>query len=305
MKRSNSFSNIITLVLVSLVAIGATGCGEKKTGQSLASQYEKALKISSPDAKASQLLKIGEQQVKASDSMGAQKSFIAAGVAAEQITLPRLRAETLSEIAKAEGRRGKGLRAEEMLDKARKAYNAIETVHDRIPAMANCAEVYALHLDEGAKGKGELLEAEDLVKKITEPQRKLQAISLIAAAYFKIEREEDGVRVLNEMTTAANAMPDARQKSDALIQVVGVLAAAKLKDKGKEVLATAIETIGTIEDVQSKAFALVGLAEAQAAIGDKGAARSTLDEASELAEKVEGSLRGDITERIERAKSKI
>ncbi|MFT5526927.1 MAG: tetratricopeptide (TPR) repeat protein [Pirellulaceae bacterium] len=306
MQRSNSLTRFTTFVVIALTLTVVVGCGGKKGGgQSLTAQYEKAMKLGSPDAKSKQLLKIGEQQAKAGDSGGANKSFIAAGSAAEEITLPRLRAEILSEVAKAEGQRGKGLRAEEMLKKARDAYNAIEAVHDRIPAIANCAEVFALHLDSAAKGKGELLEAEDLIASITEPQLKIQAAGRIAAAYFTINREKDGVRVLDSTTASAEAIADARQKADALLQIASILAEAKQTDKGKEILASAITAIGTIEDVQSKAFALTNLAESQLAFGEKTAARASLDEASTLAEKVEASLRGDLTDRIERVKGKI
>jgi hypothetical protein len=124
----------------------------------------------------------------------------------------------------------------------------------------------------------------------------------VAVAYEKLERPDDMQRVVTQALEFARSQAEPREQSDCLAEVGGALYSMKKPAEGKTALDEAQAAAAKIATDDSKAYALLHIAQKASAAGQKGAARKLLDEAKDVATKVtDGSVRTQLNEDIDSA----
>lgn len=301
MLRKLAFS---TLPLCLLLA----GCGGGSAeGPSLTEQYQNALKLSDPGQRSRRLAAVAEKQQQASDTQGADASLAAAKQAASEISDNASRAGALLNLAGSASRLGKSpTELQGLLVDAGKALDAIKDADAKVPLLADLAAAVGKYLKDTGGAVGYLKSAEEAAGTIAIAQAKANALTKVAVAFGQLGQTAEADRVLSAATEFAKSRMDPREQATCLAAVWSGLVSLKRTEQASAALAEARQIAEGIDADESRAYALLGIAQKCTAAGQKDVAGELLGKASAAADKVtDSSARGPLVDDIARVRKSL
>jgi len=301
---NREFETMCMLVL----CLFLTGCGGggKSGGGSLSDQYRKAMQITNPTARVTQLLAVAKKQEKAGDVLGADQSLASAAAAAESIEDANGRAIALNRVASDMARMGRPSEAKNLLKGVRKACEKIDDPEAKVPVLTRMSYMYGKYLDGQDAASIYLKNCEEIAGTISRPEGKIEAMLEVALTYYGLGDQEKTQSLIDQSLEDALALEDARKRADSIANAAAMLSKMKKTDEAKTVFQEAQTKAGEIEDPLSQAHALVHLGEKLTESGLKGAAHKILVQAEEVADKVtDQSMRGPLMDKIFAARKRL
>jgi tetratricopeptide (TPR) repeat protein len=299
----------VVAVLISFIAAGGlAGCGDggKKTKPkgNITKLENEIKKIEDPEQKARKFVELAALKQKAADNAGSVSALSSAADMADQIEDAKGKANVLNLVADAQARHDLASEAKGLLKKVQSALEKIEEPGAKLPILSKMAATYALIGNKDAAA-AHLKTCEELAAGIEVLEVKISSLLDVAVAYDKIESTADSQRLVDQAFELARAAEDKRKQSDALSEIGGKLASMKKSDAAKAAFDEAEKTSEEIEAPESRAYALVTLAEKQIGAGLKSAAADTLKKALKVGDKIsDASVSGPLTEKIAQLQAK-
>jgi hypothetical protein len=171
-----------------------------------------------------------------------------------------------------------------------------------VPALAELATFTGQYLKNPDAAAAHLKSAEESAAQIMLAKLRVQSLARIAGAYHRLDRGTDADRVVAEATDFSRAQAEPRDQADCLAEVAGALFGMGRSSAGQAALNDAQKAAAGIQAKDSHAYALLGIAQKAKAAKQTAEARRLLDEARDLAQKVEdGSIRNPLVEDIDAA----
>ena len=269
-------------------------CGKPSPAQkppvSFIDQVAAVRKESSPEVRAKKLIRIGYQQAKAQDELGAEETFDLAAKACREVEDPSLRAACFRLLAEAQLRLGNRTPARKALDSAREAADRIEALESKARTLARLAQV------EGALGDrpgavDTLQSAEQLAAELTDADGNQDAfgqtlvLAAVAEGYHKIDEAAQADRVIAAALELARSVDDELRRCEALAGLAVTQHEAG-KQAADETFAAALAIARSIKSPYKKAHALAGVAEKLSRCGHDAQTHEILDEADLVADKI-------------------
>lgn len=269
------------LLVLSLVAV--VGCKKSESGSSLTQQYEQALKIPGDEARARKLASIGEAQLKAKDSSGAERSFAAAREAAELVTDPMQRAGVYITLAVKQATSGNVDNQRSAVRGAAAAIDKIEIPEAKAENLADLGVLQARFVDRDV-ALATIQSAEDLIDEVSDFEGKVNVLSKVAKSYRAIKNHDEAERVLASASKMAAGIESPSEKIRALIAVARTQNDAGQKKTALATLAEAVEIAeGITGDATLAGLRRLDIADAYRAMNEGQLARRQIDRAQELA----------------------
>jgi len=284
-----------------------TGCGGgSEGGPTLSSQHQAAKAEVDPGLRAKKLVAVALKQSKAGDSAGSDVSLAEAMQAASEIKDPAGKAGALNAVADAIGQSGNSADAKKQVRAARSAADEVEELPVRIPLLTRSAEILAQRIEDTDGALDILKEAEKLAGQIEDPAAKVTAQLRVVGGYHVAKGTGDVERLGAVAVEGARELTDARKKSEALADAGGVLRRAGLTEQGTTLFAEAETAAESIEDANSRGYALLNLATRRFAGGIKDDAAKTIKAAEAAAEKVtDRAMREELSKKIREIQNKL
>jgi tetratricopeptide (TPR) repeat protein len=249
------------------------------------------------------MVAVADKQKAAGDMIGVSTSLSAAKEAAGSVTDPVSKANNLNLVAAAYARLEPGSEEiKKLLKDSAKAIAEIKDADAKIPALADLASYTGQYLKNADAAAAHLKTAEEAAAEVSLPGPRVANLMRVALAYEKLERPADAERVVTQALEFARSLAEPREQSDCLAEVGGALYSLKKAEEGKSALDEAQAAAAKIATDDSRAYALLHIAQKASDAGHKGEARKLLDEAKDVATKVtDGSVRTQLNEDIDSA----
>lgn len=289
-RRSSWLCSAAPLCLLVLVALGAPGCSgtKKKAGASIEERLAKAEKETSPEKKATALVKVARSQAAKNDWDGAKQTGGKALAALEGDGDAGIFAPRLVEVAALLAELGERKPAREALARAIQLSDGIQDGVRRTELLSEAGAIYG----DKAKGTADSQGAKDTLKKATEvagsveERFRAQALAAVALGYTRSGQAEAASDVVDKLLEAAKTLEEPRAKAEALAAAAGVQHRTGKKESADKLLADAHASAKSVERAESRAYALLAVAQATEAGGDLKKTLSLLKEADKAADKV-------------------
>jgi hypothetical protein len=182
----------------------------------------------------------------------------------------------------------------------------IQDATAQVPVLADLAAATGKHLEDTSAAAGFLKTAETAAGAIELPQAKVAALAKVASAYGQTGGSGDAERVLTGALDYARSRGEPREQATCLAHVWSALVTLKRTDQAAAVLAEARQTAEGIAAAESRAYALLQLAQKCSAGGRKEIAAELLDKAQAAADQVsDSSARGPLVDDIARAREAL
>jgi tetratricopeptide (TPR) repeat protein len=293
--------------MLAACAVLVADCGSRPKGKSLAQQYQDALKLPDAVERSRRLTGIAEKQQQAADLLSASQSLAAAKEAAHAVADPGSRAAALIRLSGYYVRLEQSAsQAQTVLNDARQAIGQVRDVDAKVPLLADLAAARGQHLKDADGAANDLKSAEEAAATIELPLTKTRSLTRIAVAYGKLELANEAERVLAAALDYARSQPDPRQKCDCLAEVAAARAAMKQSDQAMKLLDEARESAGAIAADDSRAYALINLAQKAKSGGRKQTARDLLSQAEDIARNLnDNSIRSPLLDDIQAARTDL
>lgn len=291
MRRRSSVWFIAPAVLLALAAVSAPGCSgtKKKAGASIEERLAKAEKETSPEKKATALVRVARAQAAKNDWDGAKTTggkalaALLEGEGEAGLFAPRL-----VEVAALLAELGERKPAREALARAIELSEGIQDGVRRTELLAEAGAVYG----DKSKGTADSQGAKDTLKKATEvatgveERFRAQALAAVALGYTRSGQADAASDVVDKLLEAAKTLEEPRAKAEALAAAAGVQHRTGKKESADKLLADAHASAKSVERAESRAYALFAVAQATEAGGDLKKTLSLLKEADKAADKV-------------------
>jgi hypothetical protein len=267
---------------------------------SLTEQYQDALRVSDPAVRSRRLAAVAEMQHEAGDLLGSESSLAAASDAAHAVSDPASRAIALIKLAGVYVRLEQGPRGmQTLLAGAGKAADEISDADAKVPVLADLAVATGQQLKDVAAADAYLTTAEDAATSIALPLTKVTALAKIAGAYGKIEQPADAERLVAAALDLARNREDPRTRCDCLAEIAAAQYALKLTESATATFLEAEQAAAAIAAPDSRAYALLNLAEMAKSAGRPGDSQRLLGQAEEVARTVrDPSIRNPLLDEI-------
>jgi tetratricopeptide (TPR) repeat protein len=285
-----------------------TGCGGggSSGGGSLSDQYRKAMQITNPTARVTQLLAVATRQDQAGDMFGADQSLASAAAAAESIEDAKGRAIALNRVASDMARMGRRSDAKNLLKGVRKACDGIDDPETKVPVLTRMSYMYGKYLDAPDIASAYLKNCEEIAETISRPEGRIEAMLEVAYTHFGLGDEEKTQGLIDQSLEAARALEDARKRADSIANAAATLSKMKKTEEAKTVFQEAQAKTDEIEDPLSQAHALVHLGDKLIESGFTGAAQKILEQAEDVADTVtDASMRRPLMDKIFAARRRL
>jgi hypothetical protein len=293
----------VVILAALLFSVAGCGGGSTKKGKSLTQQYQEALKIADAGMRAKALAALAEKQQKAGDLLAVGTSLSTAREAASTIRDPVSRANTLNQVAATYARLDQPTDdVKSLLRESAKAIGEIPDADAKIPALSDLAAYTGQYLKNPDAAAAHLKSAEEAAGQIMLAKSKVQNLAKIAGAYHRLEQPAEADRVIAEAAEFSRSQAEPRDQADCLAEIAAAQFLIGKAAEGQAALADAQKAAAAIAANDSHAYALLGIAQKANAAKQKTEARKLLDEAKDLAQKVEdGSIRNPLIEDIDSA----
>ncbi len=274
-----------TALVAGLLAISTlSGCdnADGPTGLPLTKKLQKVKTDPDPYSRAVKLFRLIPKFEGVNDSRGVEKCLSLAVDASEEVFDKTKRATIFARLARAQVSRNKKNPAAKSLNKAEQAAAKIESVGDRIGAMASIAAGYK-EIDE-TYGVKYAAKAETLLDKIESVSEHARLSGNIAKAYQALGRADEATRMIEAMEAEVARLSDAFKKATALITIARVYNAVGDKASAWKQCKAANSEAAKIKIPGTHAIVLCDIALTAKAAGHKKDALKMVARAKELAE---------------------
>lgn len=277
-----AFSGAAICLLAGALALSA-GCSSKEEGSSLADQYTAAMKIPGDEARARKLAAIGEDQLKAKDYAGAERSFAAAREAAAELDDPMQAAGVYLTLAVKQAKSNSKNGSRQAVEQAAGKINQIEIAEAKAENLADLGILQARFVDKDV-AVATIQSAEEMIDQVEGIEGKVNVLSKVTRAYRAIQNNDEAERVLVSAVDMANEIEAPSEKIRALIAVAHAQNKAGYKKAALATLGEAVTVAGTInDDVTLAALRRLDIAEAYGDLGEKDLRQKQIDKAHDLA----------------------
>ncbi len=296
------------LAVLLLVAVGCGGQDDSKPVP-LSQLVAQAQKEPDPRLRATELIRLADQQRRLGDLSGAGKTLLLARKACQQIEDPQAQAGAWFFLARAYARMNDPTQAKFFLQQGRRAMERIQQPGDRVATLLKLARAQA-ELKQDGQALATLRQAEQQAKDIplgngTDELPLLEKGSLLvqlAAAYSRLGRKDEAQRVVEALLALEATCKTPRQRSRLWTLVAQARHQGRL-DGVDEAWRKAQQYAAQIEEPLSRGHAWVDLAEAAASVSRSAEAARLLGQAQKAADQMRpGSLKNELQERIARAR---
>ncbi len=282
-----------TLVLVTLAVaavLPSAGCGGKKGKQTIAQRITKAKALPSPEARAAELAKIAGMRAVAKDKKGAEETLGEALAEVPEGGQPQICVPLLLTIAETYVGLGQKTPARKAVDTAVTMASTIEDPKSKATLLARIAIVQGNRetgVGDSRGAKKSLEEAATLATNEVPERFRGEALAVVAMGYVDAGLAEDAKDVIVTLDKLAEGLTDLRPKAEAYAALAAVRASLGEKDAAAELLEKASAAAKEITDFPgNRVYALVAVAKALVANGDKKGALTLLADAEKAASKV-------------------
>jgi tetratricopeptide (TPR) repeat protein len=285
--------------LLSITLVSSYGCGGKDSGETtVREELAKAKNTSNPALRAKRLVAVASKQRDAGDASGAESSLKMALTSCDKIEDIDDRLKALNGVAEALAQTGDKTEAEAVLKQVKGEYPKIADGLSKVQIVTKMAEIYGRYLGKPRTAVRFLGDVASSAEAIPDAALRIEAMSGIAVAYHHFDATAEYEGQMQKTLDAARAVEDDRARTEGLLTVANGLSELKKDDQAKQLIAEADKLIDTIAEPHSRAYALVSLARAWDAAGEKASAKEAISRADDVADETDSSLRGPLKEKI-------
>ncbi len=271
---------MVAVLFVSVLA----GCGSgEKEGPNIKAELKKAMAITDPSARARNLVKVANKQREAGDAVGAKSTLNTAAAAAEEVSDAASKAGTLVQVGASLLKGGDLSAGKDVLKKAEKVAETIEDPAKKAPVLAELAVAY--QKENADKANYLLTQARETATSITDSEQKGTALARLGDALVRADMKDEAKKVVADVADLARALEGKRKQADGLMDAA-LLAAKVDPELSAALIAEAEQAADAETDAYSKGHAWLSIAKKFAAAGKKADARTRVDKAMDLSDKV-------------------
>jgi tetratricopeptide (TPR) repeat protein len=283
--------SVLILLTVGLAVIApSAGCGSRKKALTVAQQIEKAKKLPTPEARAAQLTKIAATRADAKDKKGAEETLGLALAEVPESGQPIVCVPILIEIAETYIGIGQKSSARKAIELASKMAGTLEDPKGKATVLSQIGVIQGSSesgLGDARGAKKSLDEAAKLATEDVSERFRGEALAVVAMGYADAGLANDAKAMIGTLEELADGLADLRPKAEAYAAAAAVRAAGGEKEAAGTLLEKASTAAKEINDFPSnRVYALVAVAKALVANGDKPAAKKLLADAEKSASKV-------------------
>lgn len=288
----------VAALLAAVLAAGCGGGGGNAKAPPLNQQYEEALKIPSADVRGPRLVAIATKQIQGSNEIGADKTLLAAALAADKIKDPNHKADTYLKIFALRAQAGQSAVFKDLLKSASKASAEIESPQQKFDCLLRLAEAYARDLDRKTTAAARLQDAEAVMPQLSEAEQ-LGATFRLSGALAVLGEADRAQQLLDGSLAKARELEDPRAKCEGLGDAAGVLFGLDRDSEAQPLLDEASGVASGIKDAEARSHALASLARKLMLSGQNGRAAGFLRQAQASAEEIgDPTMRSSIMDEI-------
>jgi tetratricopeptide (TPR) repeat protein len=283
-------STLILLAMGLAIVAPSTGCGSKKKALTVAQRIEKAKKLPTPEARAAELSKIASMRADAKDKKGAEETLGLAFAEVPEGGQPLVCVPLLIEIAETYIGIGQKGSARKAIESASKMAGKLEDPKGKATMLSQIGVIQGSGesgLSDARGAKKSLDEAAKLASEDVPERFRGEALAVVAMGYADAGLANDAKAMIGTLEELADGLSDLRPKAEAYAAAAAVRAAAGEKEAAGTLLEKASSAAKAINDFPSnRVYALVAVAKALVANGDKAGAKKLLADAEKSASKV-------------------
>jgi len=280
------FSLSLLLAACCLIVVPTAGCGGKKGPPTIAELMARAKKNPKPEGRARDLATVAGIQIDSQDKAGAARTLAAAEAEIPADGQPLVCVPVLVRIAETYGELGQRNSGRKAMEKAAAMLETVDDPQGRSKLLAEVAVAQATLGDRKA-ARESLETASSLALNDVSERFRGKALAAVAMGYVDAELAKDAEAVIENLEGLAADLYDLRAKAEAYAAAAAVRASTGAKDAATELLAKAAEAAKAIDDLPAnRAYALVAVAKALNASGDRAGALELLDDADKSASKI-------------------
>lgn len=281
----------LVLLAVGLVVIApSAGCGGKKKVLTVKQRLEKAKKLPTPEARAAEFSKIATMRADAKDKKGAEETLGLALAEVPEEGQPLVCVPILIEIAETYVAVGQKPPARKAVETASKMAATVEDPKGKATLLAQIGVIQGsgeAGLGDARGAKKSLDEAAKLAAEDVAERFRGEALAVVAMGYADAGLATDATKMISTLEGLADGLTDLRPKAEAYAAAAAVRAAAGDKEAAGKLLEKASTAAKEITDFPAnRAYALVAVAKALVANGDKATAKKLLADADKSAAKI-------------------
>lgn len=308
-RTARSASAILGLAAAAIWCGLLAGCGGAGDGgQDFEQQFRRIAKIPNPETRAKDFVRLAYRQRDGGEVLAAATTLNAAAKSAVLVENPAGRASAISTVFFAYAKFDRLSDAEKLMGDAESAVQAIEAPADKFTALTNLGIAYGVYLKKELTAAEKLTAAAELLQQIELPRERASLQLRLGSCYFRIFLPDEG---LQQVQAAVQWARDAEPRARADVLAEAAATATKLENppeafQGAALFKEAVAAAAEIDSAESKAYALVNLAETMRQSGDTQGAREFLAQAQDVAHEVsDNSLRKPLMDRIDAARRRL
>ncbi len=284
-------STLLLLFLTLVALVPSTGCGGgKKPPVTIAQRIANAKKLPSPEARATELVRIAGMRADAKDKKGAEETLGLALAEVPEDGQPLACVPLLLEIAETYIGLGQKTTARKALETATKMTSTVEDPKSKATMLSRIGGVLGNResgLGDAREAKKLLDEAAALATNDVSERFRGEALAAVAMGYADAGLASDATNIIDTLEGLAEGLTDLRPKAEAFSAAAAVRAAGGEKEAAVALLEKASGAAKGINDFPTnRVYALVAVAKALVANGDKKGALTLLADAEKTASKV-------------------
>jgi len=283
-------STLMLLAMGLAVIAPSAGCGGKKKAMTVSQLIEKAKKLPTPEARAAEFAKIASMRADSKDKKGAEETLGLALADVPEDGQPLVCVPLLIEIAETYIGIGQKGSARKAIELASKMAGTLEEPKGKATMLSQIGVIQGSSESglSDARGAKRSLDAAAKLASEEVPERfRGEALAVVAMGYADAGLANDAKAMIGTLEELADGLSDLRPKAEAYAAAAAVRAAGGEKEAAEALLSKASEAAKAINDFPSnRVYALVAVAKALVANGDKAGAKKLIADAEKTASKV-------------------
>jgi len=291
-----------------LVLSGCGGSSQDRAaaGPSFEQEFQSALKITSADGRARQLLDLAQRQYAADDRAGARRSLNAAGKACHEVTDPLSRAGVFTLLAETYAKLDNDYDAEKTIERAIDAAQQVDEDEGKAGLWCQIALVQGQQLSRRSAALDSVAKCEKIAQSLETAKGRVIVLASAGQTYAALADNEQSRRALGQAIATAAEMDDPLQRSDAQTIIAAAQVAAGDAQAAGNTLDQAQQSAESIEDAYRRIHAMVKIAKQLARASQPDRARELLQAAELLTRDVpEADLQNESLRLVRKTKADL
>jgi len=248
-------------VLLAFAWLGLAGCGStEKPEKTLRTQFDEALALKDPAARANRLCSVARKLGEAKDFSNQQQAVRGAADAADKVEEPLIRAGLQIKVAAELVRVEKLVEAREMLDKARETSHAVEDPVAKIRVITDATRGLRAIPSSSTAIAAYCQEAVEVADKLESPVDKAKQFAVIAHSSVGSEIKTLPDDCLAKSRAAAAEITDAAGQTLAQAEIGAALARMEREDEATAAFKEAVACSGKVESPYTRAETQLAMA---------------------------------------------